>query len=168
MFSLDIPTEPYWIDLPMGVRVKVRPVDGITVAAARTFAFTCATEARKQREERLDAGLPVDDLLDLDDMNIRDGFVKVQLAAALARYGAVDWEGVGTPEGEALPFSKAGAEQMARHPVMTQPFLDACFDPSIRVVVEGNASAPGLNGSTVAGAVIARAAETSATSAPAS
>lgn len=158
MFSLDMPTEPHWIDLPLGVRVRVKPIDGVTVSAARTFAFSCANTLIEQRKEREAAGTPTDDLLDLTDPALRDGFVKIQLAGALARYGALDWEGVGDDTGAPLPFSKAGAERLARHPVMFEPFLDGCFAPAARVAAEGNASAPALNGSTDAGAAIATAA----------
>ncbi len=35
MFSLDPPTEPYWVDLPRGVRVEIRPVTTAVMAAAQ-------------------------------------------------------------------------------------------------------------------------------------
>jgi hypothetical protein len=36
MLALDLPVEPYWLDLPRGVRVEIRPVITAVMAAART------------------------------------------------------------------------------------------------------------------------------------
>ncbi len=35
MLTLDFPTEPYWLDLPRGVRVEIRPVTTAVMAAAQ-------------------------------------------------------------------------------------------------------------------------------------
>ena len=35
MLTLDLPTEPYWFDLPRGVRVEIRPVTTAVMAAAQ-------------------------------------------------------------------------------------------------------------------------------------
>jgi len=35
MLTLDLPTEPYWLDLPRGVRVQIRPVTTAVMAAAQ-------------------------------------------------------------------------------------------------------------------------------------
>jgi hypothetical protein len=35
ILTLDIPTEPYWLDLPRGVRVEIRPVTTAVMAAAQ-------------------------------------------------------------------------------------------------------------------------------------
>jgi hypothetical protein len=38
MLTLDLPAEPYWIDLPRGVRVEIRPVTTAVMAAAQAAA----------------------------------------------------------------------------------------------------------------------------------
>lgn len=38
MLTLDLPTEPYWLDLPRGVRVEIRPVTTSVMAAAQAAA----------------------------------------------------------------------------------------------------------------------------------
>jgi hypothetical protein len=38
MLTLDLPTAPYWIDLPRGVRVEVKPVTTAIMAAAQAAA----------------------------------------------------------------------------------------------------------------------------------
>jgi len=35
MLTLDLPVEPYWLDLPRGVRVEIRPVTAAVKAAAQ-------------------------------------------------------------------------------------------------------------------------------------
>jgi len=36
MLALDLPVEPYWLDLPRGVRVEIRPVTTAVMAAAQS------------------------------------------------------------------------------------------------------------------------------------
>ena len=38
MLTLDLPIEPYWLDLPRGVRVEIRPVTTAVMAAAQAAA----------------------------------------------------------------------------------------------------------------------------------
>ena len=38
MLTLDLPAEPYWLDLPRGVRVEIRPVTTAVMAAAQAAA----------------------------------------------------------------------------------------------------------------------------------
>jgi hypothetical protein len=38
MLTLDLPTEPYWLDLPRDVRVEIRPVTTAVMAAAQAAA----------------------------------------------------------------------------------------------------------------------------------
>ena len=38
MLTLDLPAEPYWLDLPRGVRVEIRPVTRAVMAAAQAAA----------------------------------------------------------------------------------------------------------------------------------
>lgn len=153
MFSLDIPNEPYWLDLPLGVRVKVRPLSGLVIAAARRLVQRDAIAILTERRERMDAGVPADDLLDLDDECLRDAFERVEMARGLGRYGIMAWEGVGNADGtDAVPLTPDNAEAMATHPDMMDAFLTAYFKPVEALAAEGNASAPMPNGTTAPGA----------------
>ena len=38
MLTLDLPVEPYWLDLPRGVRLEIRPVTTAVMAAAQAAA----------------------------------------------------------------------------------------------------------------------------------
>ena len=53
MLTLDLPTEPYWLDLPRGVRVEIRPVTTSVMAAAQAAAARRleAEMAQAQKEQ---------------------------------------------------------------------------------------------------------------------
>ena len=42
MLTLDLPVEPYWLDLPRGVRVEIRPVTTAVMAAAQAGKIDAA------------------------------------------------------------------------------------------------------------------------------
>lgn len=155
MFHLDLPTEPRWIDLPFGVRVQVKPLDAPILAAARGAAI------RAVREELGVPGEQPD-----DDPAWRDARIEQELARGLARYGALDWEGVGDAWDRPLPFSQDGMAALLHHPGMPEAFSLAYTTPVARLDAEGNASAPAPNGSTAGAPDTAPDAESGAPSAP--
>ena len=158
MFNLDLPTEPYWLDLPCGVRVQVRPLTGVIMSAARQAAIADVLVLRAQRQENLDAGMPVDDLPDTDDPVMNEALIGAALIKGLARYGIQAWDGVGSPDGTPLPFSKDGAERLALHPDLMEPFRNAYLAPQAALAAEGNASAAMPNGGSALAANTAEAA----------
>ena len=46
MLTLDLPVEPYWLDLPRGVRVEIRPATTAVMAAAQAAAARRLTAIR--------------------------------------------------------------------------------------------------------------------------
>lgn len=156
MFRLIVQTEPFWIDLPQGVRLKLRPLDSIVVMAARNHASREMQAAAVERQDRIEAGVPSDDLPNFDDQALQDALSRVAFARALARYGAMDWGGVASNEaGDPLPFSNDGAEALVAHPDMIDMFLVRYFATVDAVNAEGNASAPMPDGPTGLGATTA-------------
>jgi hypothetical protein len=82
MLSLKIPTEPYWIDLKLGVRVQVRP-------------FTSAVFYAAQAVARQKLGFePV------DDAALEEGRRIAAFTTALAKVGILAWEGVLLPDSD--------------------------------------------------------------------
>jgi len=51
--TLDLPTEPYWLDLPRGVRVEIRPITTAVMAAAQAAA-SCRLGAARAEDPDLD------------------------------------------------------------------------------------------------------------------
>jgi hypothetical protein len=90
MLTLDLPTEPYWLDLPRGVRVEIRPV---------TTAVTAAAQAGSAR--RLGALRAAEADLDPD---MARGLAFAFLVKALARHAVTAWEGIGDAAGKPLPL----------------------------------------------------------------
>jgi len=91
MLTLDLPVEPYWLDLPRGVRVEIRPVTTAVMAAAQ------AGSAR-----RLGALRAAEADLDPD---MARGLAFAFLVKALARHAVTAWEGIGDTAGKPLPLS---------------------------------------------------------------
>jgi hypothetical protein len=87
MLRLNLKKEPYWIELPASVRVKVRP---LTTAVMSTAQSQVIKQIITMREERkADPLLP-----DVDDEQTRLGYSESLLIKALARASIVEWEGV--------------------------------------------------------------------------
>jgi hypothetical protein len=98
MLSLDLPTEPYWVDLPRGVRVEIRPVTTAVMAAAQAAA-----------QRRLAALREADVEMDPD---LARGLAFALLVKALARHAVTAWEGVGDAAGKPLPLSPEAVERL--------------------------------------------------------
>jgi len=98
MLTLDLPTEPYWLDLPRGVRVEIRPVTTAVMAAAQ------AGSARRLGALRA----ATEDL----DPDMARGLAFAFLVKALARHAVVAWEGVGDTAGKPLPLSPEAVERL--------------------------------------------------------
>lgn len=163
MFTLDISAEPYWIDLPMGVRVRVRPLTAQVLATAQAAAAAHLREMDARAEDLREAGLDATIGLDnLADPAVRRGVATVATVRGLARYGVMDWEGVGGDGDVAMPCTPDNAARLVEHAIMMQPFLDAYTKPVVKLDVEGNGSAPVQSGSLPAGANTAAGAPSSA------
>jgi len=68
MLTLDLPVEPYWLDLPRGVRLEIRPVTTTVMAAAqaasarRLSALRAAEPDLDRHGARLGLRLPGQDI----------------------------------------------------------------------------------------------------------
>ncbi|MCW3477364.1 hypothetical protein [Limobrevibacterium gyesilva] len=159
MFSLHIPTEPYWLTLQMGVRVQVRPLGSAVISAATAYANRKMLDIVREHADRLAAGMPADDLPDVVDDDVRRGLVDELTAAGLARHGILDWEGVGAADGSdrPAPCTKDNAALFGRS-ALGLDFLVKYQRLQAEVAAEGNGSAPMPNGASGVGANTAAAA----------
>lgn len=136
MLTLDIPTEPRWLDLPQGVRLRVRPVTTAVMQAAQSAAA-----------RRLEAAREAGPL----DPDWERGLAFLYLVQGLARHAVLDWEGVGDMAGAALPLSPEALDRLMEHDVMAGAFWMRATAPVQALVAEGNASAPARPGTGAAG-----------------
>jgi hypothetical protein len=154
MFSIAPPEEPRWVDLPHGVRVEVRPADGLVRAAAEAAVLREVRAQEAERAARLEEGADTADLLDLADPDLRTTFLVLGIAGKLARFAIIRWEGI-----EQAHTPDLAEAMMVRHPDMGLAFLDALMGPAQKVTEEGNASAPAPNGFSAGAPITAGAAD---------
>lgn len=126
MLKLDLPTEPYWVEMPLGVRLRIKPVTTALVSAAQHRAARLGRAAAEAAGGELDP-------------DISRGLAFVLMAKALARFAVEEWEGVAGADGSALPFSPDLAERLMDIESMASAFWDAALKPIQAVSAEGNA-----------------------------
>ena len=136
MLTLDIPTEPRWLDLPEGVRLLARPITTAVMQAAQ------ASAAR-----RLEAARAAEPL----DPDWERGLAFLYLVQGLARHAVLEWEGVGDATGAPLPLSPEAVDRLMEHDAIASAFWGRATAPVQAVVAEGNGCAPGLPGTGAAG-----------------
>jgi hypothetical protein len=161
MFSLTLPTAPRWLDLPHGIRVQVKPIDGLVRAAAEASVHRTIREAEAERTDRIEVGAGVADLVDLADADMRRAFISLTFAAKLARYGIVAWEGI-----EQDHTGDLAEQLMLQQDTIAEAFIAAYLAPVAALAAEGNASAPAPNGSSAGAPITAEAAPPPAPPAP--
>jgi hypothetical protein len=125
MLTLDLPVEPYWLALPRGVRVEIRPVTTAVMAAAQ------AASAR-----RLSALRAAEPELDPD---MARGLAFAFLVKGLARHSILAWEGIGDTAGKPLPLSPDAVERLMDLDDIAAAFWDRATAPVATVAAEGNA-----------------------------
>lgn len=137
---LGLPKNPYWIDLPQGVRVKVRP---LTTAIYETALASGRAHVRRlvdARDDIEEQGAEIEGLPDLNTEEGRAGYANFLFAQALARGAILEWTGVLNEDGtEAEPSPAAIDELMIWHDC-AETFVKAYTQPFISRIVEGNAS----------------------------
>lgn len=124
MLTLDLPTNPYWLDLPRGVRVEIRPVTTALMAAAQTAAGRRLGEVRAGTEDL--------------DPDLARGLAFAFLVKALARHAVTDWEGVGDAAGQKLPLSPEAVERLMDLDDIAAAFWEQATRPVAVVGAEGN------------------------------
>jgi hypothetical protein len=124
MLTLDLPTEPYWLDLPRGVRVEIRPVTTAVMAAAQ------AGSAR-----RLGALRAAEADLDPD---MARGLAFAFLVKALARHAVTAWDGIGDTSGQPLDLTPEHVERLMDLDDIAAAFWDRATGLVAAVALEGN------------------------------
>jgi hypothetical protein len=139
MLRLSLPIEPFWIDLPHGVRVRSKPLTTAldiaaqnraadALAAARRAALPPdAPQAQREKPPALDAALEL-------------GILFQAKVEALAGFLIEAWEGVGAADGAGpAALTPQAAAQLMRHPDLAIAFYAALRRPLDALEAEGNA-----------------------------
>ena len=144
MLKLDIKTEPYWIDLPAKVRVKVKPMSTAIMGAAQAMMKTAYNKM-------VESG-------DVDPSNDpqRVGIGQSLMVKALAGLSIVEWEGVQAVDStDPAPINEQTISDLMDFWLIAQDFLSAYVTQFRLLETEGNVLAPAANGISVAEAPIA-------------
>lgn len=161
MFRLTLSTAPRWLELPLGIRVEVRPLTTALVEAAAAEALKRIVAMKMEASDAEKAGQPLDSTaFNGANSSALDGMWNQYRAEALARYGVIRWEGIAGTDGAPLPVTPASIEAFAAHPVLAKHFVERYSQPVNDVVEEGNGSAPSSDGSSEGAEITAEAAPT--------
>ncbi len=135
MLKLNLKTEPYWIDLPGTVRVKVKPVNTAIMSAAQASAST-------NYNKMVDRGET-----DVTNDALRKGLSESLLVKALGKFAILEWENVFKANGDApAEVNDINIEQLLDIWVIADEFLKTYISQMSLIVTEGNVFAPAVNG----------------------
>lgn len=122
MLALDLPTEPHWIELGHGVRVRIKPATTAIVTAAKSAA------AREMLAAREELG---------GDADLLRGLAFATFIRVLARHLILEWDGVADQHGEPLELTPAALERLFDIEEMASSFADRALQPLRHVEAEG-------------------------------
>lgn len=117
MLRLNLARDASWIDLKLGVRVKVEPLTTAIMVAARTDPAL----------RTIASGLP-------------DDSIAVIFAKAIAARAIVDWEGVGDADGTPIPVSPEAIDALLDLWPIFETFQSAYVAKGLELEAEKNAS----------------------------
>lgn len=124
MLTLDLPIEPYWLDLPRRVRVEIRPVTTAVMAAAQAAASRRLGAIRAASEDL--------------DPDMAKGLAFAFLVKALARHAVTAWDGIGDAAGQPLDLTPEHVERLMDLDDIAAAFWDQATRPVSAVAAEGN------------------------------
>lgn len=133
MLRLNLAREAEWLDLALGVRVKVEPLTTAIMVAARTDPAVRA----------IAPGTP-------------DDSIAVIFAKAIAARAIVDWEGVGDTDGAPIPVSSDAIDALLDLWPIFEKFQTAYVAKGLELEAEKNVSPPSPTGSSVGATATAR------------
>ena len=134
MLRLNLASEPEWLDLCHGVRVRVVPCTSAIMAAARGSDTVEALVAAGASEAEL----------------------ALALAKAMAGIAIIDWEGVGDADGNAAPVTPAGIDALLEVWPIFEAFQAIYVSKGLLLDAEKNVSAPSPTGTSAGATATAR------------
>lgn len=150
MIRLNIPKDPYWIDLLYDAKVRVRPLTTAVYSAAQSRAWQAVEKIRQEIKDLTEVGAQVSGLPDLTDSNNASGFYRQEFIRCLAISAILEWQGVADETGEKpAEITEQTVSDLMSIPTISEAFLSKYSDALDRLVTEGNglpAAAPGTSG----------------------
>ncbi len=157
MLKLDLKKEPFWLELPADVRVKVRPLTSAIMHIAQSEAIKSMLALQEQRKARLEADQDASDLPDLTDDQTRQSVSHTTLMKELAKASIIAWEQVFIPgTDDAAPLTKTHIGELMDIWFINEAFGKAYLRQFDLLESEGNGLRPAASGTSVAGRDTAR------------
>lgn len=158
MLKLKFKNEPYWLDLGMGVRVKVRPCTSSVFYEAKAFMNSKVAEVAKRLKDVRENGAKDKDLPDLEDITKREAYADQQLILGLALAGIVEWDGILEADSdEKAPLTPAKIEELfTNFWSIAETFRQQYCGIQEILEAEKNASTPEPSGTSAPGGITAR------------
>ena len=139
MLRLNLKTEPYWLNLPAKVKVKVKPISTALMSAAQTMALDKYQELVKNNE------------LDVTNEALRKGTSESVLIKSLAQISIVEWEGVMDAKSDQLAeVNENNINDLMDIWLIAQDFFKKYVSQYEALESEGNESAPAAIGTSAA------------------
>ena len=130
-----------WLDLPEGVRVKVKP---LTLAMRQKYearARRIVNAERERWEEAAKAGELPPDVINFGDPDEESTFFVVELIKASAAALIVEWDGVIDPDSDELaPINETTVADLVSFPAIADSFYAQCADHFKIRAAEGKSS----------------------------
>ena len=133
MLRLDLTSEPHWLDLGHGVRLRTAPLTTALMVAARSDPTVEALPGTASDEERA-----------------------LVFAKAIARRAVNGWEGVGDAEGSPVPVTPDGVDALLEVWPIFEAFQATYVARGLLLDSEKNASAPSPTGTSAGATATAR------------
>jgi hypothetical protein len=133
MLRLNLAREPSWIDLALGVRIRVEPLTTALMVAARSDPSVRSLPEGTSDDE-----------------------IAVVFGKALATRAILDWEGVGDARGKPAPVTPEAIAALLDIWPIFERFQMGYVAKGLELEQEKNASAPSPTGSTAGATATAR------------
>ena len=143
MLRLDLTSEPRWLDLGHGVRLRVTPLTTALMVSARADPVIDGLSESSSQED-----------------------MALAMAKAVARRAVLEWEGVGDDDGNLVPVSPAGIDALLEIWPVFEAFQAQYVARGLMLDQEKNASAPSPTGPSAGATATARPARGPAQTAP--
>ena len=161
MLKLKFKNEPYWLDLGMGVRVKVKPCTSSVFYEAKAYMNSKVADMAKRIKDVRENGAKDENLPDLEDITKREAFADQQLILGLALAGIIEWDGILEAEtDEKAPLTPTKIEELFMNFwSIAETFRQQYCGIQEILEAEKNVSSPEQSGTSAPGVATAKDAE---------
>lgn len=158
MLKLNIPKEPYWLNVGYDVKIKVKPCTSQVFYQAKAYMNDKITQTVKQFKQAKEVGANVSDFLDLNNAKIREAYADEQLTIGMAIAGILDWEGVLEAENDdkVEVCEQKIVELFSNFWLIAENFRNQYCGVREILEAEKNVSSPDVNGISAKGENIAK------------